>query len=731
MKNNISKFIKDLKNRIINNWIFVLIALVIFAGLILINNVFDYNSYLSVIKYNSVIEGGRTPIIEKDVIVKQNFISQKNNLCKIGIYSLMPGISTNSTVNVKVLDVLENNIIIDQDVFLATLKDNDYFEFAIATQTNSKGKEYQVIVTGLDGDKLNSVQFPYSTQKSSYLKGCYIDENLQENNLLLRVSFSDLMGTKKLCLIYGIIFVCLMAICIYGINKKNLKHDFLFLGFCLIVGIITCTILSISARINDNIVINLLKTKIGIITCLLTIVLTTIYYFIFRNFEKSKIKIETAFLIIAIPIGILYCFSTPLGKIPDEITHSAKAIDISYGHFFSKANENGEAELLYSSKLEDIFNSSNKTYDNYFDSINSDEKTEEVVYKFSNMALYSPICHLSQAIGILITRCLGFSLIIQLYAGRIMNLWVSIFLIYFAVKYIPFKKILVILIALLPISMQEMASLSSDALTIAISLFFVSYILHLRFCDNVKELSRKEWIILILSSLTVSMSKIVYLPLCLLLFLIPEEKLKSRKNKIIKLGSLFVGLIIINLLWIAYSSRFLIEYNIGVNSKEQVLFILKNPIQYIYIMIRTLVIYFQSWWLGLLGYDLGIFGLNTINICYIFVYSIAIVLLSLLFISENKEVKIDKLTKLIFAFVFIGIVVLIFTSLYVQFNRVQNTQIIGIQPRYFIPLLILIPVICQNKFLLFNKNINYKYVFMYIIFFSIHTLSFIINTYLI
>lgn len=731
MKNNISKFIKDLKNRIINNWIFVLIALVIFAGLILINNVFDYNSYLSVIKYNSVIEGGRTPIIEKDVIVKQNFISQKNNLCKIGIYSLMPGISTNSTVNVKVLDVLENNIIIDQDVFLATLKDNDYFEFAIATQTNSKGKEYQVIVTGLDGDKLNSVQFPYSTQKSSYLKGCYIDENFQENNLLLRVSFSDLMGTKKICLIYGIIFVCLMAICIYGINKKNLKHDFLFLGFCLIAGIITCTILSISARINDNIVINLLKTKIGIITYLLTIVLTTIYYFIFRNFEKSKIKIETAFLIIAIPIGILYCFSTPLGKIPDEITHSAKAIDISYGHFFSKANENGEAELLYSSKLEDIFNSSNKTYDNYFDSINSDEKTEEVVYKFSNMALYSPICHLSQAIGILITRCLGFSLIIQLYAGRIMNLLVSIFLIYFAVKYIPFKKILVILIALLPISMQEMASLSSDALTIAISLFFVSYILHLRFCDNVKELSRKEWIILILSSLTVSMSKIVYLPLCLLLFLIPEEKLKSRKNKIIKLGSLFVGLIIINLLWIAYSSRFLIEYNIGVNSKEQVLFILKNPIQYMYIMIRTLVIYFQSWWLGLLGYDLGIFGLNTINICYIFVYSIAIVLLSLLFISENKEVKIDKLTKLIFAFVFIGIVVLIFTSLYVQFNRVQNTQIIGIQPRYFIPLLILIPVICQNKFLLFNKNINYKYVFMYIIFFSIHTLSFIINTYLI
>lgn len=90
MKINISRFIKDLKSRIINNWIFIVIALVIFIAIILINNVFDYSSYLSVVKYNSTIEGGRTPLLENGVVVKQNFISQKNNLCKIGIYSLMP-----------------------------------------------------------------------------------------------------------------------------------------------------------------------------------------------------------------------------------------------------------------------------------------------------------------------------------------------------------------------------------------------------------------------------------------------------------------------------------------------------------------------------------------------------------------------------------------------------------------------------------------------------------------
>lgn len=726
MKTNISNFIKDLKNRIINNWIFILIAVVIFVGLILINNVFDYNSYLSVIKYNSVLEGGRTPIIEKDVSVKQNFISQKNNLCKIGVYSLMPGITTNSTVNVKVLDIQKNSIIFDQDVFLATLNDNDYFEFTIDVQHNSKGKEYQVIITGVDGDELNSVQFPYSTEKSDYLNGCYIEDELQQNNLLIKVSFSDMVGTKKVVLILGIVFASIMLLSIYGINKKTLKEDCLFLTFGGVLGIITCILLSVSSELNNA----FFKTRIGIITSLLTIVLGTIYYFIFRNLLKKKIKIETAFLIIAIPVGILYCIVTPFGKIPDEITHASKALDISYGHFLSKANENGEAELTYSKKLDDIFSLENKTYEDYFDSIN-EQKSEEIVYKFSNMALYSPICHLVQAIGMLITRVFGASLIVQLYAGRIMNLLVSLLLIYFSIKYIPFNKILVILIAFLPISMQEMASLSSDALTIAISLFYVSYLLHLRLDDNIKELSKKDWLVLILSSITVSMSKIVYLPLCLLLFLIPENKLKTRKNKVLKLGSLFLGVTILNLLWLVYSSRFLIEYNIGVNSKEQVLFILKNPIQYLFIMAKTLNIYFQSWWLGLVGNDLGIFGLYTINISYVYAYSLSIVLIALLFVNENKDIKIDKITRMFLAFVFICITVLIFTSLYVQFNRVQNTQIIGIQPRYFIPLLLLIPIICNNKTLIFNKKIDYKYLFMYIIFLSIHTLSFIINTYLI
>lgn len=328
----------------------------------------------------------------------------------------------------------------------------------------------------------------------------------------------------------------------------------------------------------------------------------------------------------------------------------------------------------------------------------------------------------------LVTRIFGASLIVQLYAGRMANLLVALLLIYFAIKYIPFKKALVFIIGILPISFQEMASLSSDSLTIGITLFYVAYILYLRYDENKKQINKKDWTILILSSIVVSMSKIVYLPLCLLLFLIPEKKLNNRKDKIIKISLLFGGVVILNLLWSLYSSRFLIEYNIGVNSKQQVIFILKNPIKYIFIMIRTLIINFQNWWLGLVGHDLGIYGISTINISYLYVFALSIILIGLLCIN-NKE-KIDIITKILFGIVFITIVALIFTSLYVQFNKVENAQIYGIQPRYFIPVLLLASIIINNKLLIFNGKLENKYILMFCVFVNIHALTCIINMFL-
>lgn len=640
----------------------------------------------------------------------------------------MPSISTESTVNVKVLDVAENREILNQDVFLGTLEDGQYFEINIETQFDSKGKEYQVVITGVDGNELNSIQFPYSTTQTPHLTGAYVNGVLQENNLLVKNTFSDMMSLKKLVFIWGLIFICIMLVATYGINKKSLKKDIVFLLYSIFLGVVTCILISVLSKLHEGVLINIFKNKLGIITLLMSIVFSSTYYFILRRFENNKIKIENVFILIAIPLGLVYCFVIPFGRVPDEITHATRALDISYGHLFAEANETGEATMDFSKNLQDIFSDENENYSDYKEDLNAEESTDSITYKFSNMALYSPICHMAQAIGILCARIFGASLAIQLYAGRIANLLVALTLIYFAIKYIPFHKIFVIIIAFLPISFQEMASLSSDCLTIGISLFYISYILYLRFGKK-QKLDKKDWAVLITSSIAISMSKIVYLPLCLLLFLIPDDKVNGRKDKIIKVGILFVGVTVLNLLWLVYSSRFLIEYNIGVDSKRQVLFILKNPVEYTFIMIRTLNEYLQTWWLGLVGENLGVYGVSTVGISYIWEFVLSALLIFNFVVNEDNK-KIDNFTKITFAICFVCITVLIFTSLYVQFNKVENTQIIGIQPRYFIPLLLLVPIILNNKRLKWTGKLENKYIIMFMIFTNIHALSCIINMFI-
>ena len=132
---------------------------------------------------------GRTPQITAGVQVSQIFISHKNNLHEVGIFILMPSISTDSNVNVRVIETKSNEEIFNQDVFLGPVNDTEYLEIFFENQTNSKNKEYKIIVTGIDGNELNSVQFPYSSYPNDLLGECYESDNLQENNLVIKMEY--------------------------------------------------------------------------------------------------------------------------------------------------------------------------------------------------------------------------------------------------------------------------------------------------------------------------------------------------------------------------------------------------------------------------------------------------------------------------------------------------------------------------------------------------------------
>ena len=464
--------------------------------------------------------------------------------------------------------------------------------------------------------------------------------------------------------------------------KKDWKFSLFYFSLILVVLLIAIT----SFKDGDYLLQLPPANIFANITFIITSIFGLAFFFIFNFFEDKKIKIENLYLCIVIPLGLLYCIANPLGMVPDEDQHARKSMAISNGIFFSHKDENGNPNDKFNAKLNEVVTRTITSYEDGFTRAGLAETEEEIDMIYS-MATYAPICHMPQAFGMFLVKIFGGGITIQCYAARIINMLLAIFLTYGALKMIPFKKQIVFFLGLLPITIQEYASMSSDALTISSCMFFIAYILYLKYDDLKTIINKKDMLILAVMTLIVSLCKIVYVPLALLLFIIPKEKFTSAKVKNIFTISTFFIAIVLNIIWLVYAAGFLTEVNQGVDGAEQVKYILTNPISYILILFRTIHIYNQTFILSLCGEGLSHYNVQA---SVLFVFPCLIIFAMLFFANDDKTRKdFDWKTKLIFLIIFIGIVVLIYTSLYVAWTPLKTPIIYGVQARYFLPVLLL------------------------------------------
>lgn len=509
---------------------------------------------------------------------------------------------------------------------------------------------------------------------------------------------------------------------------EHINRDLIYFGTgftLLIICFLSITTIFVTNDYSLNLPVN---NFFGIVSWIVTSFLGIAGILFLRNIDRKQIDLAKLFLILVIPLGILTCIVRPLGRVPDEDFHARKAMAISQGNFFSHANENGEATEFFNAKLNELVTRSSENYEEALSRLTAPKTKDMVELSYTTMALYAPICHLPQAFGMFITRIFGASIPIQCYAARLVNFSLAVFLIYEAIKLIPFKKIVVLFISLLPLTLQEIVSMSTDALIISMSIFYISYILYLKYDENKKEINKKDIIILTISSIVISLCKIVYIPLCLLMFVLPKEKFETLKNKNIVIVSILAVSVILNLIWLGYCSRFLIEFNSGVNSSSQVKYILTHPISYLFIFFRTINTYNQSLIVGLCGEGLGVYDVQA---SVIFIYP-CIILATMLFLCSNKneDIQIHLSTKLMSLFVFIIITVLIYTSLYVQWTTLESPIIHGVQSRYFLPILLLMSIVLNNKKIVFNEKLSNRYVLLFMLFLNLNVVAVIFFTYI-
>ena len=344
-------------------------------------------------------------------------------------------------------------------------------------------------------------------------------------------------------------------------------------------------------------------------------------------------------------------------------------------------------------------------WESFYDNRELTLSNKEVFKGFSNISLYSPASYIPQAIGIFLARHLTTNIAMIAYAGRIFN-WIFItILLYLAIKILPVGKRFMVLIALMPMNIHESICLAPDGVVVATSMLIVSLVVKFRHQAKAR-MHCSEVFVLYCLAISISLLKIVYLPFCLLYILIPQECFGGKKQKLFHAGIIAILTASLNLMWLGICNKFLSVS--GTNAVAQLAYIIKNPIDYIIVLLNTFFNQSGFWANTMIGSYLGELNIATVPISILLYMG----MLMYNFVSPNKtayrlETR-DKIENGIFGFVVFSIMLLISTSLYIQWTAPYKDIIEGIQGRYFIPLLLPLFFAVNNPNLLIKKANEYE-----------------------
>ena len=383
-------------------------------------------------------------------------------------------------------------------------------------------------------------------------------------------------------------------------------------------------------------------------------------------------------VVLAIAAFMFWC-NVPLNGVPDEQTHFLRSYEIAN---YSLISDHVGPDRLGGHEM----HAGLKQYSDESVRINRD-LTEE--YTFLGATLYSPISYLPQAIGIKVTGWMSTKVYKIFNGGRVANALLSLALCILALQLIPFGRKILFVIMLLPITMQEMVSLAPDSLVNSLSMLWIAYILNLAYTD--RKITNKTMVFLMLIGFTLALLKIIYVVLLLMIFILPKDKFLKKKDFYIFGGVVIGTSLIANVIWLMISSQYLVEFNPGVEPSSQIKSIIENPINYIAVILNTSMSNAEFFVRSGTGTCLGCLDILTSSYVWIMLL-MTLTYETLCCYDEIDNVKNEHI--LIMLSCCVICILLIYTSLYVQWTPFENGIVKGVQGRYFIPLLAYFAISC-------------------------------------
>ena len=404
-------------------------------------------------------------------------------------------------------------------------------------------------------------------------------------------------------------------------------------------------------------------------------------------YSRKQLKVETIFLLIVPILCLLYLIYMPMFTSHDEYRHWLRAYEVSEGKFLAE-DKDGIIGTELPRSVSEIY-TKQKTYKNvkyttikdfYEEEVNSNDR---VFVDTSRVASYSPIQYIPETLGIVISRLITNKTIVMAYSARIVNLIVCMALMYFAIKTIPFGKIILLVLSMIPIAIEGFSTITADGLLISSTCLFIAHIFNLKY-GNVEKIKFINKLILVILSAIIGLCKTVYIPIVLLLLLLPKRVFKNNKDRWITILIIAIIAIILNLCWLTISGiakgedEYIIETSMKTSS------VIRNPIGFLQRLLYTMNVDGQKYVNTTFG---GQLGWTETKVHSITPYGLCIIIFFAGIFNNNIKNRFSKSEILIISIIILSIVGAVFLALYVTWTDINSDKIEGVQGRYILPII--------------------------------------------
>lgn len=433
--------------------------------------------------------------------------------------------------------------------------------------------------------------------------------------------------------------------------------------------------------------------------------------FAFVTFVK-KCSLEYVYLTLGITFGFVYILCFPPYTAPDEGTHISTTYAFA-SEFLGEEAISPESEAVIFRRTDADVDAgqqvTSQKFQNLYQAIkhpsNYLERNFERGYK-----LDVPFtCYLPQIIGVVIGMLLKLSGFWTMYLGKLFAMLFFSACIFFSIKLIPWGKMVIMSIALLPMTMELATSYSYDCLLNGLCILFISYALFLICKKN--KVTWKDLVFLGVIICVISPCKMFYFLIAGMLFLIPKEKYTSKKAYwLVNTGMLVLGLAVLVIIrfqfFIDHMGEEVQSAIDSANVTYSISSILSDIPHSINVFFNTIIgnseFYFDSLWGSKLGWFQVAIPSHVIT-CFVLVIFVAGVCST----REENRIYIPDIR---FRLINLGLSLLMFlgilAALWIGWTPVTYQTIQGVQGRYFIPFFPMVVLTMRNRTFLLQKNID-------------------------